>query len=160
MTPRQFRLNLKHAVEIYEGMYGLPDGSVFVKRGRGARGSQLRFQGDPPLEIGVGEFFWDNPPGPVQGVTFGLRSGIQYIGPRGLVTPTQASKLLGKSRVWVYKLIRSGRLRPVRRGSKKKTLIPLRQIKKLLGFPEEPVRPICPGGLWGYDSNGEPWLVG
>ncbi len=151
---------MKDAVEIFEGVYGLPDGSVLVLRGRGSRAPQLQFEGDPPLKTRPGKIAWDNPPGPVQGVTFGLRSGVQYIGPNGFVTPTQASRLLGKSRVWVYKLIHSGKLRPVRKGRKRTTLIPLRQIKKLLGFPEERIRPICPGGLWGYDRNGEPWLVG
>lgn len=117
-------------------------------------------KGDRPPKLRAGKFIWDNPPSPSQGVTFGLRTGEQYIGPKGLVTPTQASQLLKKSRVWIYRLIRAGKLRPIKKRGTTAMLIPLSQIKKLLGTAEERVRPIRPGALWGYDRKGQPWLLG
>ena len=158
--PRPVRTLPQGAVQIGVGMYGLPDGSVLTRPSRGPRAPQLTRRGDRPSRLRPGELIWDNPPGPRQGVTFGLRSGTQYIGPKGLVTPTQAARLLRKSRVWIYKLIRAGTLRPIRRGGPASRLIPLRQIKRLLGLPEKPVRPIFRGALWGYDEHGKPWLVG
>jgi hypothetical protein len=158
--PRSARTLPQGAVQIGVGVYGLPDGSVLTRPSRGPRAPQLTRKGDRPPRLKPGQFIWDNPPGPIQGVTFGLRSGTQYIGPKGLVTPTQAARLLRKSRVWIYKLMRAGTLRPVSSGGPALRLIPLRQIKQLLGFPKKAIRPICPGALWGYDEHGEPWLVG
>ncbi len=158
--PRPVRTPPQGAVQIGVDMYGLPDGSVLTYPSRGRRAPKTTLKGQRPPSLRPGEFIWDNPPGPVQGVTFGLRSGTQYIGPSGLVTPTQAARLLRKSRVWTYRLIRTGTLRPVSRGGLATTLIPLGQIKQLLGFSEKPVRPICRGALWGYDEHGKPWLVG
>src|SRR6266849_448989 len=109
--PRPVRRPPQGAVQIGVGMYGLPDGSVLTYRG--PRAPQHTRKGDRPPRLRLGQFIWDNPPGPVQGVTFGLRSGTQYIGPKGRVTPTQAARLRRKSRVWIYKLIRAGTLRPV-----------------------------------------------
>src|SRR6267378_2446605 len=148
--PRPVRTPPQGAVQIGVGMYGLPDGSVLTYPGRGRRVPKTTLKRQRPPSLNPGEFIWDNPPGPAQGVTFGLRGGTQYIGPKGLVTPTQAARLLRKSRVWTYRLIHTGTLRPVSRGGLATKLIPLRQIKQLLGFPERPVRPICRGALWGY----------
>jgi len=160
MTPRPVRIDTKRLVKIGIGVYGLPDGSVLIRHGQSARAPQVQLEGHRPPKLRAGEFIWDNPPSPSRGVTFGLRTGEQYVGPKGLVTPTQASQLLKKSRVWIYRLIRAGKLRPVKKGGTTAMLIPLSQIKKLLGAAEERVRPIRPGALWGYDRKGQPWLLG
>jgi hypothetical protein len=160
MKPRRVRIDAKRLVEIGTGVYGLPDGSLLIRQGQSPRAPQVQVEGDRPPKLRAGDFIWDNPPGPSQGVTFGLRTGEQYIGPKGLVTPTQASQLLKKSRVWIYRLIRTGKLRPVKKRGAATILIPLSQIRRILGLPEERVRPIRPGALWGYDRKGQPWLVG
>ncbi len=157
---RPVRLRSSGWVKIGEGLYGLPDGSLVVEPGHPSRAPQIRFRGERPRELKPGDLIWDNPPGPSQGVTFGLRTGVQYVGPKAFVTPTQASQLLGKSRVWVYRLIRSGKLHPRKRGRTGTILIPLSQIKRFLNLSREPIRPIRPGALWGYDQAGQPWLVG
>ncbi len=157
---RSARTHPKRPVKIGIGLYGLPNGGLRVLPNASPRAPQVVLKGDRPLKLRAGEFVWDNPPGRSQGVTFGLRTGQQYIGPKGVVTPTQASQLLEKSRVWIYRLIRAGKLRPVEKRGTKAMLIPLSQIKKLLDIPEEQVRPIFPGALWGYDRKGQPWLVG
>ncbi len=160
MTPRPVRIDTKRLVKIGIGVYGLPDGSVLIRHGQSARAPQVQLEGRRSPKLRAGEFIWDNPPSPSQGVTFGLRTGEQYVGPRGLVTPTQASQLLKKSRVWIYRLIRARKLRPVKKGGTTTMLIPLSQIKRLLGTAEERVRPIRPGALWGYDRKWQPWLLG
>jgi len=160
MKARRDRIRPKRPVKIGVGVYGLPDGSVLIRPGQSSRAPKLRFQGEPPLDLGSGEIVWDNPPGPSQGVSVGLQTGVHYIGPKDLVTPTQASELLGKSRVWIYKLIHSGKLRPVKKPGAGTMLIPLSQIKRLRGTTAPEVRPIHPGALWGYDRNGLPWLLG
>lgn len=116
-------------------MYGRPDGSVQII------GRWRRVPG--PRHLRLGEVVWDNPPGATQGVTLGTGTGAIYIAPGGVVTPTQAARLIGKSRVWTYKLIKSGKLRAVPRrvGS---TVISLAEIKRMLGF----------------DRAAGPWLVG
>jgi hypothetical protein len=157
---RPVSIAAKRLVKIGSGVYGLPDGSVLIRRGRSRQGPQVQVEGDRPTALGAGEFVWDNPPGPTQGVTFGLRSGEQYIDAKGFVTPTQASRLLNKSRVWIYRLIRTGKLRSVKKPGTTAMVIPLSQIKRLLGTGEARVRPVCPGALWGYDAEGQPWLLG
>ncbi len=153
------RTHADRPVRIGAGVYGLPDGSVLIRPGGSPRAPQVQFERDRPPGLRSGQILWENPPGPSQGVTFGLRTGVQYVDPKGLVTPTQASQLLKKSRVWIYRLIRSRKLRPVKGRGTTKMLIPLSQIKKLLGTAEGEVRPIHPGALWGYDRKGRPWLL-
>lgn len=154
------RIETKRLVKIGNGVYGLPDGSVFIRRRESRRVPQVRHERDRPAALRAGEFMWDNPPGPTQGVTFGLRTGEQYVDAKGFVTPTQASQLLNKSRVWIYRLIRTRKLRLVKKPGTTAMLIPLSQIKRLLGTGEARVRPVCPGALWGYDAEGQPWLLG
>lgn len=117
-------------------MFGRPDGSLQIV------GRWQRVKG--PRHLSPGEVWWDNPPGPTQGVTLGTRAGAVYIAPSGVVTPTQASRLLQKSTVWIYKLIKAGRLRAVKARGRGRTRIPLRDIKRLLRFARAR----------------EPWLTG
>jgi hypothetical protein len=81
----------------------------------------------------------------------------------GSTSPSGASFALSAAQQrhpWIYRLIRAGKLRPVKKGGTTAMLIPLSQIKKLLGTAEERVRPIRAGALWGYDRKGQPWLLG
>lgn len=117
-------------------MFGMPDGSLQIV------GPRRRVEG--ARHLAPGEVLWDNPPGPMQGVTLGSRVGAIRIDPNGVVTPTQASRLIKKSTVWVYRLIKTGKLRPINRRGKEATLIPLSEIKRLLGS----------------NRAGGPWLVG
>lgn len=109
-------------------MFGRPDGSLEIV------GPWRRVQ--RPRHLALGEVIWDNPPGPAQGVTVGTRTGAVYISANDVVTPTQASRLLQKSTVWIYKLIKAGRLRPAKDGGRGRTQIPLSEIKRLLGFAQ------------------------
>lgn len=107
-------------------MFGRPDGSLeIVGRWRRVEGRR---------NLSPGEVWWDNPPGPAQGVTLGTRTGAVYISPSGVVTPTQAARLLQKSTVWIYKLIKAGKLRPAKERGRGGTLIPLSEIKRVFGF--------------------------
>ncbi len=117
-------------------MYGRPDGSLQIV------GRWRRVQG--PRHISPGEVIWENPAGETQGVTLGTRQGAVYISAQSVVTPTQAARLMKKSTVWIYKLIKSGKLRCVRRRDARPKVIPLSEVKRLLGF----------------DRAHGPWLVG
>ena len=108
-------------------LFALADGSVLIQGGEWRRMKN-------PDSLGVGEVAWDNPPGMAQGVTIGTKLGPLRVNDKGLVTVTQASRLLRKSRVSVYKYIEQGKLRSRRQRGKGAPQIPLSDIKRVLGF--------------------------
>jgi len=75
--------------------------------------------------------YWDNPPGPDQGITIErVVYGHIYsrrVGSHGFLSPTEAGIVLNVTREFVYRLIWSGKLRTVKR--KKKVAVPLSAIK-------------------------------
>src|SRR6266542_4790378 len=115
-------------------MFGMPDGSVYItgpwRLVKGRRDVASR-RNRPRHGLKPGEVLWDNPPGPTQGVTIGSRFGDVVIRPNGVVTPTQASRLMKKSTVWIYRLIKTRKLRTATRRGRGTTLIPLSEVKRL-----------------------------
>ena len=71
--------------------------------------------------------YWDNPPGPDQGITIErVVYGHIYsrrVGARGFLSPTEAGIVLNVTREFVYHLIWSGKLRTVIK--KGKVAVPL-----------------------------------
>jgi excisionase family DNA binding protein len=99
---------------------------------------------EPPERIQV---WWDNPPGPDQGITFertvGSRVYSWRVGPHGLLNMTEAALALGMSRMHLYRLVQDGKVKAkTRRGSMR---IPLSEVKRL---------------RFGRHRPSGPWLVG
>lgn len=76
--------------------------------------------------------YWENPPGPHQGVTLIRahrgRKFETYIGPRSSVTQIEAAALLGVSLMTVNRYVRSGKLKDHQKGGI--SMIRLREIKR------------------------------
>lgn len=80
--------------------------------------------------------YWDNPPGPGQGVTlerrFRGRTYERAVRPRDYVTQIEAAAILGTTLMTVNRYVRRKRLRAVRREG-----ISMIQLRTLLRFRRE-----------------------
>lgn len=129
------------------------------------------------------EVYWDNPPGPQQGLTIRriIRGHVyeRIVGPHGLLGVHEAAEALGLHFLSVYRAVKEGRLAAVRKSGQ--ILIPLHQVKRYRaksrrGRPPgrggaKPVtttrvkrnppgsrRKTTAPSLWYSDEHGESWL--
>ncbi len=97
--------------------------------------SSRRRRKEPLLLNGPLEVYWENPPGPEPRVMvcrwIGGQEFYRWVEADGFLTPAEAACAMDVSRVYVYRLVREGRLEAVRTDP---TRIPLRSIKE---FNEE-----------------------
>jgi len=86
----------------------------------------------PKTSKGPLQVYWDNPPGPKQGVTIEriVRGHVftRRVEHGGLVSPTEAANALNVTRVWIYRLIGDGKLKMVKK--KGQFAIPLSSLKE------------------------------
>jgi excisionase family DNA binding protein len=87
---------------------------------------------------------WENPPGPRQRIIIErVVRGHTYrrqVGPKGVLAPPEAAKALRVSREFVYRLIRQGKLKTVRRRGLMG--VPLNSIKAYRARRREGRRPV------------------
>lgn len=78
------------------------------------------------------KFYWENPPGPDQvGYIERVVGGHVYlreIGPRDLLSPSEAALALQVRREFIYQLIWSGKMKAVKREGR--NAIPFSEVKK------------------------------
>ena len=76
------------------------------------------------------EVYWENPPGPSSGLYINRYQGQgryeRHVRPGDLLNPTEIAAILQFSRMHVYRLMRSGELKTVKRGGRR--LVALKSV--------------------------------
>ena len=80
------------------------------------------------------EVWWENPPGPRSGLTISRYQGDtcyeREVGLDDLLNPTEIAAILEYTRMHVWRLMKSGELKTVRRGGNR--FVSLKSVKKFL----------------------------